>query len=51
MLNLQQYNQDKAARALEILEQAYAYYSQPVIQIPKKSEQPVETYFEYVKAA
>ncbi|WP_204113531.1 hypothetical protein [Shimia biformata] len=42
--------ENAAARALELLEQSYAYYSQPlsVIETGKVKD---ETYYEYVKAA
>lgn len=41
--------EDFAARALELLEQSYAYYTQPPRAVETK---PVsETYYEYVKAA
>ena len=41
--------EDFAARALEMLEQSYAYYSQPPRIVDTK---PVsESYYEYVKAA
>lgn len=41
--------EDVAARALELLEEAYSYYTQPPRSVESK---PVsETYYEYVKAA
>lgn len=43
---------DFAARALECLEQAYAYYSAPFKNVTKaQAESESETYYEYVKAA
>ncbi|MEP2531808.1 hypothetical protein [Shimia sp.] len=51
MSNSENISQD-AARALEILEQAYAYYAQPSKVVNKgQARQENETYFEYVKAA
>ncbi|MBO9478339.1 hypothetical protein J7382_12405 [Shimia sp. R11_0] len=41
--------EDFAARALELLEQSYEYYSQPVRVV--ENRQQSETYYEYVKAA
>ena len=44
--------EDFAARALELLEQSYAYYSAPLRTVPKAQAEPEnETYYEYVKAA
>lgn len=40
--------EDFAARALELLEQSYAYYSQPIRKVDTSAS---ETYYEYVKAA
>lgn len=41
-----------AERALELLEQAYAYYSAPLKVVAKGQAKPAqETYYEYVKAA
>ncbi len=45
-------SEDFAARALEILEQSYEYYSAPLRTVPKAQAEPEnETYYEYVKAA
>lgn len=41
--------EDFAARALEVLEQSYAYYSQPLRSVSRTPTS--ETYYEYVKAA
>ncbi|MBO9396499.1 hypothetical protein J7400_07405 [Shimia sp. R9_2] len=43
--------EDFAARALEVLEQAYAYYSEPPRRPVLVQDSDEETYFEYVKAA
>ena len=43
--------EDFGARALEVLEQAYAYYSEPPRRPSLVVENDVETYFEYVEAA
>ncbi|MCW8843578.1 MAG: hypothetical protein OQK00_09205 [Rhodobacteraceae bacterium] len=41
-----------AERALELLEQAYAYYTPPLTPVAKAQASPnAETYYEYVKAA
>lgn len=40
--------EDFAARALELLEQSYAYYNQPIRQVDNSAS---ETYYEYVRAA
>ena len=41
--------EDFAARALELLEQSYAYYTQPPRAVETKAQ--AETYYAYVKAA
>ena len=52
MSNSQDKPEDVAARALELLEQAYAYYSPPLRTVPKgQADTRNETYYEYVKAA
>ena len=44
--------EDIAQRALELLEQAYAYYTPPLKPVAKaQAPQGSETYYEYVKAA
>jgi hypothetical protein len=44
--------EDFAARALELLEQAYAYYQPPLKTVAKaQAKEGNETYYEYVKAA
>ncbi|MCP9480566.1 hypothetical protein NNA36_01195 [Shimia sp. CNT1-13L.2] len=44
--------EDFAARALELLEQAYAYYQPPLQTVAKaQAKEGNETYYEYVKAA
>ena len=44
--------EDFAARALELLEQAYAYYTPPLKSVPRgEAKLESETYYEYVKAA
>lgn len=44
--------EDFAERALELLEQAYAYYQPPLKTVTKaQAGNNGETYFEYVKAA
>ncbi|MGR3637772.1 MAG: hypothetical protein ACU0BK_17840 [Shimia sp.] len=40
--------EDLAARALELLEQAYSYYNLPLRAVNTSAS---ETYYEYVKAA
>lgn len=41
-----------AEQALELLDQAYAYYTAPLKTVPKaQAPQGAETYYEYVKAA
>ncbi|WP_197917026.1 hypothetical protein [Thiosulfatihalobacter marinus] len=41
-----------AERALELLEQAYAYYTPPLKAVARGQAAPAsETYYEYVKAA
>lgn len=41
-----------AERAMELLEQAYAYYTPPLKPVAKaQAPQNAETYYEYVKAA
>ena len=45
-------NEAAAQKALEILAQAYAYYTPPLRPVAKGQAEPsAETYFEYVKAA
>jgi hypothetical protein len=43
--------EDFAARALELLEQSYAYYSPDPEEATEAVQATEETYFEYVKAA
>ena len=43
--------EDFAARALEVLEQAYAYYAEPAKSAYAVQAADAETYYEYVKAA
>ena len=43
--------EDFAARALELLEQSYAYYSPDPEEVTEAVQATEETYFEYVKAA
>jgi hypothetical protein len=52
MSNSQNTPENVAARALELLEQAYAYYTPPLKPVAKaQASQGSETYYEYVKAA
>ncbi len=52
MSNSQNTPENVAERALELLEQAYAYYTPPLTPVAKaQAPQDGETYYEYVKAA
>ena len=52
MSNEKNVPENAAERALELLEQAYAYYSAPLKMVSKGQANPAkETYYEYVKAA
>ncbi|WP_171006753.1 hypothetical protein [Shimia litoralis] len=52
MSNSNNGTENVADRALEFLEQAYAYYQQPLRPVAKaQADADSETYYEYVKAA
>ena len=52
MSNSQETLEDFGALALEVLEQAYAYYQAPLKTVSKgQAKKDAETYYEYVKAA
>jgi len=52
MSNSQDKPEDVAARALELLELAYAYYTPTLRTVPTgQADSRNETYYEYVKAA